>query len=160
MQNAESGANPELARDEEPTTLEGQEQLAIQYEEEGEIEEAIGLWRYIEREQTNYLAAPFHLGILYHKTREYTEVVEAFQRAIKIKPNFSDIYYHLGLVYNDLKMDDDAINMYKAVLQLEPGHRDAQRRAHRRLGLTYHRMEMLEEAKKHYQLAGEADTNE
>ena len=132
-----------------PEILEEQEQLAIKYEEEGKIEEAMFLWRQIERDQARYIVAPFHLGMLYRQQHEYEESIKAFQRALTIKPDFSDVYYQLGLVYNDLKMDDDAINMYKAVLQLDAKNRDV----HRQLALTYHRNGKIKEATKHYQFA-------
>jgi tetratricopeptide (TPR) repeat protein len=98
--------------------------LAVVYDQEGELEQAIS-----KLEETKIIVPQdsgiaFQLGLLYWRKQELEEAQEEFKRAINLDPNYSNARYVLGLVYDQKGEKEKAKQEFEIVTQLNPENQE------------------------------------
>ncbi len=93
--------------------------LALLYEEKGDISKAIDLLQSYNQEikSSNIV---FHLGRLYCLTSQAQEAVSLLKECTDIGTKSRDVYFYLGLAYEDLGQIDKALTSYKQSLEYDP----------------------------------------
>ncbi len=95
-------------------------QLAILWQTEGKIDEAIS-----KLEETKNFAPfdtglAFQLGLAYYRNRNYQKAKEELERATTLDPNYANALYFLGLTYDKLEDKKLALEKFKKVSDLNP----------------------------------------
>jgi putative inorganic carbon (hco3(-)) transporter len=113
-------------------------QLALVYEEKGELEEAL---KYAESalvkikgvsfQRGSRLAGAateiyFQLGRLHFNLDRIDKAISMFEQAVIITPEYANGHYALGLSYQAKGRGEDALIQFKLVDQLSPGNKNIQ----------------------------------
>jgi len=94
--------------------------LAIQYYQSGDLQQAENICRKILEMNPNDADALHCLGIIYSQSGKRDHAIDYIKRALQIDPNFADAYNNLGNIFQEIKQLDDAISCYRKALQLNP----------------------------------------
>ncbi len=101
-------------------------QLALLYEREGKLNEAIGKLESVAGYNQTDVGVAFELGQLYLK-RDHVEDLDraanAFRHAIKLTPSYSNAHWYLASIYEKQNKRDLAIAEVQIVLDLNPGNK-------------------------------------
>jgi tetratricopeptide (TPR) repeat protein len=95
-------------------------QLALVFQREGNIKEAI-----TKLEQTRIIAPYdlvliYQLGLLYYEDKNYNSAKSELERAIELDKNYSNARYFLGLIYAKEGDKDKAIEQFEWIERLNP----------------------------------------
>jgi len=95
-------------------------QLAMIYQREGKVKEAIS-----KLEETKLIVPldkglAFQLGLLYYNDNQLEKAKAEFLRAISIDENYSNVRYFLGLIYDKEGKKDLAIEQFEKIEKLNP----------------------------------------
>jgi len=95
-------------------------QLAMIYQREGKVKEAIS-----KLEETKLIVPldkglAFQLGLLYYNDNQLEKAKAEFLRAISIDENYSNARYFLGLIYDKEGKKDLAIEQFEKIEKLNP----------------------------------------
>jgi len=95
-------------------------QLAMIYQREGKVKEAIS-----KLEETKLIVPldkglAFQLGLLYYNDNQLEKAKTEFLRAISIDENYSNARYFLGLIYDKEGKKDLAIEQFEKIEKLNP----------------------------------------
>ena len=128
-----TSGDKEMARQEfsktqqlKPDYIDASIQMALIYEGEDNIEEAI---RQIETLANTYslnVEVLFQLGRLYFNADRTDDAILQFQAITILMPNHSNAHYSLGVAYQKKGQTSKAIAEYEKVLELNPGNQDVQ----------------------------------
>jgi tetratricopeptide (TPR) repeat protein len=94
--------------------------LAMAYQEMGDIDGAISRYRQIIDEEPYNAHAWQYLGTFYNDSGLFERALEAFDYAITINPGIALAHYHQGLTYLNLKDVDKAYESMSEGLKLNP----------------------------------------
>lgn len=129
--------------------------IALYYEQEGQIKEAILQYnKAIELDQNNS-AIYTGLGNLYYKNYEYDRAIEVLKKAIKIDRNNEKAHHYLGLVYSSKKIYDKAMMEIKKAIEINPSNAIS----HYNLGIIYDLKNLFDLAIDEYKKAIELDSS-
>jgi protein O-mannosyl-transferase len=96
----------------------------------------------------NYSSAYYNRGLSMSAIQNHTEALKDYDRAIDLNPNFVSAYLARGIIMLDIQKNyPKAIENFNKVLSLKPDYPQA----YYNLGLTYFRMQNLEEACENWQ---------
>ena len=101
--------------------------LAVVYDQQGKIDEAIGKLEETIKITPKDAGIVFQLGVLYWRKQDLENAEKAFKKAVEINSNYSNARYMLGLVYDKLKKIDKAKEQFEMVLQLNPDNKDVKK---------------------------------
>ncbi len=116
--------------------LDAQIQLALVFEQKGELENAIQSMEGVlnrlggvnfQRGSELANAATeiyFQLGRLYFNVEDYKKAIKMFEQSVIISPNYANARYSLGLAYQRLGRNEDALLQYRLVSQLLPNNQE------------------------------------
>ncbi|UWZ84668.1 tetratricopeptide repeat protein [Occallatibacter riparius] len=120
---------------------------AVQAEEAGERQRAIGLYEQIIAADPTYAAAFINLGTIYFHLRQYGRAEELYRRATEVDPDYVLAFFDLGNVLDELDRPEESIAAYEQAVALAPRYGDA----HYNLALAYERKGDLRNALRHWQ---------
>lgn len=117
-----------------PNYLDAQIQLALVYEQKGELEEAVGQMesildklRGVSFQRGSELAGAateiyFQLGRLYFNLNQVDSAINMFEQAVIVTPGYANARYALALAYSARGRNADALTQLEIVDQLVPGN--------------------------------------
>ena len=120
---------------------------AVQAEEAGERQRAIGLYEQIIAADPTYAAAFINLGTIFFHLRQYGRAEELYRRASEVDPDYVLAFFDLGNVLDELDRPEESIAAYEQAVKLAPRYGDA----HYNLALAYERKGDLRHALQHWQ---------
>jgi tetratricopeptide (TPR) repeat protein len=126
---------------------------AVQAEELGEKNRAIGLYEQIIEQAPAYAPAYINLGTIYFHLRRYGRAEELYRRATEMDPGYVLAFFDLGNVLDELERPEESIAAYKQAVALAPRYADA----HYNLALAYERKGELRQALRHWQAYARLD---
>jgi Tfp pilus assembly protein PilF len=95
------------------------------------------------------------MGYAYYKKGEYSKAENYLKEALLRNPVFPIAYYTLGLVYVKYGDDKTAIDEFQKAIDIMPNYMDA----HWEVANAYRRLDLNEEALKHFKIIAEKDTD-
>ncbi len=120
---------------------------AVQAEECGEKNRAVGLYSEILAAEPNFAPAYINLGTIYFHMRRYGRAEELYRRATIADPGYVLAFFDLGNVLDELDRPDESIDAYRQAIALAPRYADA----HYNLALAYERKAEFRAALRHWQ---------
>ena len=119
---------------------------AVQAEEVGEKQRAMGLYEEILEIDPGYAAAYINLGTINFHLRQFSRAEELYRRATVVDPNYVLAFFDLGNVLDELQRPDESIAAYRQAVSLSPRYADA----HYNLALAYERKIERRKALRHW----------
>jgi tetratricopeptide (TPR) repeat protein len=101
--------------------------LADVAEREGNVEEAIRLWREVGAIQPKSPWPLYSLGIDLLSLRRHHEAINVFRRAVRLEPRRAILHHGLGVAYAMAGGHQRAVRSFRSALALAPGLTDATR---------------------------------
>jgi tetratricopeptide (TPR) repeat protein len=98
-------------------------QMALVYEQQGKLNEAIGKMESISNYNPQDVGAAFELGILYLRRLGEGDLARAeksLKQAIELLPSYSNAHWYLAYVYEQQSNKEAAITEIQKVLELNP----------------------------------------
>ena len=129
--------------------------LALQYYQQGNLEQAELLLRKVIIKRPDDFRALNLLGIIQYTLKNYNPATEYFRKALQFSAASADIYFNLGNVLKDTGQFDEAIAHYQKALQLNPDHFEA----YHNLGNVFQKKNQYNEAIANYQQALKRNPN-
>jgi tetratricopeptide (TPR) repeat protein len=119
---------------------------AVQAEESGEKNRAVGIYNEILAVDPNFAPAYINLGTIYFHMRRFGRAEELYRRATVADPGYVLAFFDLGNVLDELDRPDESIEAYCKAIALAPRYADA----HYNLALAYERKGELRAALRHW----------
>ena len=119
---------------------------AVQAEESGEKQRAIGLYEEILAIDPNYAAAYINLGTMNFHLRQFGRAEQLYRQATVVDPSYVLAFFDLGNVLDELQRSEESIAAYRRAVALAPRYADA----HYNLALAYERKAQNRSALKHW----------
>jgi len=129
-----------------PRSVQDRFLAAVQAEEAGEKQRAIGLYEEIVKLDPAYAPAYINLGTIHFHLRQYGRAEELYRRATVADPAYVLAYFDLGNVLDELQRPDESIAAYRQAVALAPRYADA----HYNLALAYERKGERRPALRHW----------
>lgn len=120
---------------------------AVQAEESGEKQRAIGLYEEMLQLDPDYAPGYINLGTIYFHLRQFVRAEELYRRATEKDPGYVLAYFDLGNVLDELERPDESIAAYLKAVELAPRYADA----HYNLALAFERKGECRAALRHWQ---------
>ncbi|HEY1985923.1 MAG TPA: tetratricopeptide repeat protein [Terracidiphilus sp.] len=120
---------------------------AVQSEESGDKQRAIGLYNEILAADPGFAPAYINLGTIYFHMRKFGRAEELYRRATEADPGYVLAFFDLGNVLDELDRPDESIAAYVKATELAPRYADA----HYNLALAYEKQGELRSALRHWQ---------
>jgi tetratricopeptide (TPR) repeat protein len=120
---------------------------AVQAEEAGEKQRAIGLYEEIMSLDPSYAPAYINLGTIHFHLRQFDRAEELYRQATQTDPGYVLAFFDLGNVLDELQRLDEAIAAYRRAVALAPHYADA----HYNLALAHERKGEPRLALRHWQ---------
>jgi tetratricopeptide (TPR) repeat protein len=131
--------------------------LALAYDEQGRVEEAIGAYKTALKINYAFSSDTYNnLGVDYEKQGRMEEAIYAYKTALQFKYDDADIHYNLANAYVKQGRIEEAISEYKTALVFRPD--DA--KVHYFLGIAYTKQGRIEEAISEYQIVVNLNPND
>ncbi len=99
-------------------------QLALVFEQQGKLNEAIAKMEINRQLLPQDTGAAFQLAVLYYRTEKYEQAKAEFIRALALDPNFSNARYFLGLLYDREGDKEAALNQFERIAKLNPDNEE------------------------------------
>jgi len=93
-------------------------QLAWEYHQAGNIQQAEFIYREILKVQPNYDDALYLLGVIKYQTANYDSAIADFKNVLKNNPENAYAYYYLGNALRENGHPDEAIDCYQKALNI------------------------------------------
>lgn len=98
--------------------------MAVVYDQQGKIEEAIKKLGTAKNIASYDAGIAFQRGLLFWRKNEHEEAKKDFERAIELNPDFSNARYMLGLALDKLGSRLEALNHFKKIEELNPENQE------------------------------------
>ena len=98
--------------------------LAIGYEKQGRLKEAIQLLELANNKETffNNKSKVFQLACYYEKAKNFTKAVEKFKRVLSLEKNNTEALLHIGFIYKSCKEYVKAFKCFNKIIANEPNN--------------------------------------
>ena len=98
--------------------------LAIGYEKQGRLKEAIQLLELANNKETffNNKSKVFQLACYYEKAKNFTKAVEQFKRVLSLEKNNTEALLHIGFIYKSCKEYVKAFKCFNKIISNEPNN--------------------------------------
>ena len=121
-------------------------ELALVYQESGDIKEALTVYQTVLKTEPNNTTALHLSGLIQHQLGHDALGIELIEKALKLNPNLAEAYNNLGIILKKQNKLDQAILCYQKAIALVPDYIDA----YNNLGLALKKQHKLEETIKCY----------
>lgn len=98
-------------------------QLAVAYEQQGKLDEAIGKMESVVNYNSQDVGADFELGVLYLrrlKSGDVEKAITVLSKAVELLPSYSNAHWYLAFAYEQQGNKTAAITEIQKVLELNP----------------------------------------
>ena len=129
--------------------------LAIQYHQKNNLNEAKKIYLQILKINPNYVSAHNNLGAAYKQLGEIEKAKSCFEKVIQLNPNDVDGHNNLGLLLFELKEIQKAKSFFEKTIQLNPNYVEA----HNNLGTIFNELKEFQKAKDCYERAIQLNPN-
>jgi tetratricopeptide (TPR) repeat protein len=126
---------------------------AVQAEEAGEKQRALGLYEEMMKLDPAFAPAWINLGTIHFHLRQFDRAEELYRRATQIDPTYVLAFFDLGNVLDELQRPDESIAAYRRAVALAPRYADA----HYNLALAHERKGEERPALRHWQAYARLD---
>jgi len=99
---------------------------ATELAEQGQLDEALALFRTLIRTDSNNATIWNNIGIIRFRQGKYHDAVNAFGQASDINPKFTNALFNKSLALVHLEKDSEALKALDKVLKLNPHDTEAQ----------------------------------
>jgi tetratricopeptide (TPR) repeat protein len=130
-----------------PQGVQEQFLAAVQAEESGEKQRAIGIYKEIMKLNPSFAPSWINLGTIHFHLRQFDKAEELYRQATKIDPGYVLAFFDLGNVLDEQQRLDESIVAYRQAVVLSPRYADA----HYNLALAYERKGESRLALRHWQ---------
>jgi tetratricopeptide (TPR) repeat protein len=120
---------------------------AVQAEETGDKQRAIGLYEEILGLDDAYAPAYINMGTIHFHLHLYAKAEELYRRATEVDPDYVLAFFDLGNVLDELQRFEESVAAYKQAVALAPRYADA----HYNLALAHERRGERRPALQHWQ---------
>jgi len=120
---------------------------AVQAEESGDKNRAIGIYSEIIAADPNFAPAYINLGTIFFHMRRFGRAEELYRMATEIDPDYVLAFFDLGNVLDELDRPEESIQAYLQAIALSPRYADA----HYNLALAYERKGESRPALRHWE---------
>lgn len=110
----------------EPNHIGALNNLADEYERNGDIEKAHELFHYITQIQPDKALPLFNLGNLFLRQNQHFEAVKCYEEAIKKDETFVDAYHNIAWVLYKVKAFSESLKYIESGLSIDSNHEDIQ----------------------------------
>ncbi len=100
--------------------IDKQIQLALQYHQSGDLQEAEYIFKKILKKQHNNVDVLYKLGVLYAQVGNYDFAIRYIEKSLRLYPNNANAYYILGKIYQEKGQIEESIHCYKKVIKYDP----------------------------------------
>ena len=121
--------------------------LAIQYHQKNNLNEAKKIYLQILKINPNHVNARNNLGAAYKQLGEIEKAKSCFEKVIQLNPNDVDGHNNLGLLLFELKEIQKAKSFFEKTIQLNPNYVEA----HNNLGTIFNELKEFQKAKDCYE---------
>ncbi len=118
-----------------------------EYFEDGKWDKAVDEYENLLSKNKNQPEILYKLGNAYCKKGELEKAVEAFNKATQLKPDYADAYQRMSEVSMQLEVPADDLKDCIGNVQKDPNNTNA----HMKLGMTYYKRNLFDEAKREYE---------
>ena len=94
--------------------------LALAYKANGDIKDAVEIFKFLVNALPTSPIYPANLGNTYMMVGKLNAAIECFKKAINLDPRMVNAIEALGLAYTEKNQPLDAAECFKKVIQLEP----------------------------------------
>ena len=129
--------------------------LAIQYHQKNNLNEAKKIYLQILKINPNHINAHNNLGAAYKQLGEIEKAKSCFEKVIQLNPNDVDGHNNLGLLLFELKEIEKAKSFFEKTIQLNPNYAEA----HNNLGTIFNELKEFQKAKDCYERAIQLNPN-
>ena len=129
--------------------------LAIQYHQKNNLDEAKKIYLQILKINPNHVNAHNNLGAAYKQLGEIEKAKSCFEKVIQLNPNDVDGHNNLGLLLFELKEIQKAKSFFEKTIQLNPNYVEA----HNNLGTIFKELKEFQKAKDCYERAIQLNPN-
>ena len=129
--------------------------LAIQYHQKNNLNEAKKIYLQILKLNPNHVHAHNNLGAAYKQLGEIEKAKSCFEKVIQLNPNDVDGHNNLGLLLFELKEIKKAKSFFEKTIQLNPNYVEA----HNNLGTIFNELKEFQKAKDCYERAIQLNPN-
>ena len=129
--------------------------LAIQYHQKNNLDEAKKIYLQILKINPNHVNAHNNLGAAYKQLGEIEKAKSCFEKVIQLNPNDVDGHNNLGLLLFELKEKKKAKSFFEKTIQLNPNYVEA----HNNLGTIFKELKEFQKAKDCYERAIQLNPN-
>lgn len=98
---------------------------AVEFQEEGDLEEAADLYEEVAQEDPEYRDVWFQLGELRRQLEQPEAALEAYQNAYDRSPEDPEVLFRLAEMLRSNDQSDTAVQRYQDLLEVVPGHEGA-----------------------------------
>ena len=129
--------------------------LAIQYHQKNNLNEAKKIYLQILKINPNHVNAHNNLGAAYKQLGEIEKAKSCFEKVVQLNPNDVDGHNNLGLLLFELKEIQKAKKFFEKTIQLNPNYVEA----HNNLGTIFNELKEFQKAKDCYERAIQLNPN-
>ncbi|OGE75549.1 MAG: hypothetical protein A3K06_00035 [Candidatus Doudnabacteria bacterium RIFCSPHIGHO2_01_52_17] len=97
-------------------------QLALTYERQNKMEDAIATLNEILKQYPNDVVLKYELGRMYYAVGQYDQAAGQFQAIVRGLPDYSDALFYYGASLEQLGRLPQALEQYRRILELNPGN--------------------------------------
>ncbi|HKD62034.1 MAG TPA: tetratricopeptide repeat protein [Terracidiphilus sp.] len=120
---------------------------AVQAEEAGDKQRAIGLYEEMLRLDPDYAPGYINLGTIHFHLKQFDRAEELYRQATEKDANYVLAFFDLGNVLDELERPDESIAAYERAVELAPRYADA----HYNLALAFERKGERRAALRHWE---------
>src|SRR5262249_22247519 len=99
--------------------------IAIQLQQQRELEAAEVVYREIRRACPDHARATHYAGVLSHQMGRSDEGIALMQRSLELEPERADWHNNLAIALQGMSRFDEAIAAYQRAIALDPRHASA-----------------------------------
>ncbi len=131
----------------DPTQLDGRQNLALAYNKKGEYAKAVPVLDEAIQIAPEHPTSYYFKGISYTGLKNYGLAETEYTNAIRKNPNYVAAYFNRGVLYTDyINQFDKGIADFQKVLELSPHNKDAAIN----IGVCYYKMNKMKDALHQY----------
>lgn len=135
-------------------SLEKQIEKALHLQQQGQVEQAIEIFKTILKADPNQVDALHGLGMAFAQQHHYPQAVGYLLKAVQLAPHIAPFHNNLANAYKAIGKTNEAIAHYQEALRLKSNYPQV----HNNLGALLFRLGKFEEAATHFQKALRMDS--